>query len=143
VASMYIGNIVLLFLNLPLVGLFAQAMMIPQSILVPIVSVLCFIGAYSINSSLFDVAVAVIFGVVGYLMRKKNIDPMPLVVGLALGQIIESSFRQTIILSGGSIGWFFRTPLRGILSTLAIGLLSYSVLSEWHAGRRARGTIAV
>jgi putative tricarboxylic transport membrane protein len=142
VASMYIGNIILLFLNLPLVGLFAQAMMIPQSILVPLVSVLCFIGAYSINYSLFDVAVAVIFGVVGYLMRKKRLDPMPLVVGLALGQIIESSFRQTIILSGGSVGWFFRTPLRATLATLAIGLLAYSVFREWQGSRRARGAAA-
>ena len=84
IASMYIGNIMLLVLNIPLVGLFAKILHIPTNILMPLVLVFCFIGAYSANYNLFDLVVLVGFGIFGYLLSKANLDPSPLILGIIL-----------------------------------------------------------
>ncbi|RJQ10077.1 MAG: tripartite tricarboxylate transporter permease [Bacillota bacterium] len=130
VASMYIGNALLLVLNLPLVGVFARAMMTPFPILVPGIFVLCMVGAYSINNSIFDVTVMVLFGLLGDWMRRRGLDPMPLVLGMVLGPIVEASLRQSLILGSGSIGWFFGSNLRAVLFVLSIFLVLYSVVKD-------------
>jgi putative tricarboxylic transport membrane protein len=111
VGSFYLGNLMLLVLNLPLVGIFAKIVRVSPKYLMPIILVLCVIGAYGDNSNLFDVWVMLGAGVVGYLMRKFNYEPAPLIVGLVLGPVMERSLRQTLIISRGSIRGLWESEL--------------------------------
>jgi len=101
----------LLILNLPLVGIFAKIVRIAPKYLMPTVLVLCVIGAYGDNGSLFDVWVMLGAGIVGYIMRKYNYEPAPLIVGLVLGPVMERSLRQTLIISRGNISGLWDSPL--------------------------------
>jgi putative tricarboxylic transport membrane protein len=111
IGSFYLGNMMLLILNLPLVGLFAKIVRIPYRYLMPIILVLCGIGAYGDNGALFDVWVMLGAGVLGFVMRKFDYEPAPLVVGLVLGPVMERSFRQTLIISQGDAGALWQPPL--------------------------------
>ena len=111
VASMYFGNIILLILNLPLVKIFVKIVDIPQLVLLPLVIALSFIGVYSINSSVADLVLLVLFGVVGYLLRKVGIPAAPLVMGVVLGKLLEQSMRQAVAISGGSYAIFVERPI--------------------------------
>ena len=111
IGSFYLGNMMLLILNLPLVGIFAKIVRVAPKYLMPTVLVLCVIGAYGDNSSLFDVWVMLGAGVVGYLMRKYDYEPAPLIVGLVLGPVMERSLRQTLIISRGSISGLWESPI--------------------------------
>ncbi len=111
VGSFYLGNMMLLILNLPLVGLFAKIVRVAPRYLMPTVLVLCVIGAYGDNGVLFDVWVMLGAGIVGYVMRKYNYEPAPLVVGLVLGPVMERSLRQTLIISRGNISGLWESPL--------------------------------
>jgi putative tricarboxylic transport membrane protein len=132
IGSFYLGNAMLLILNLPLVGIFAKIVRIAPKYLMPTVLVLCVIGAYGDNSNLFDVWVMLGAGIVGYLMRKYDYEPAPLVVGLVLGTVMERSLRQTLIISRGSLSGLWESPISAIilLITLVVaiapGLLRYS-----------------
>jgi putative tricarboxylic transport membrane protein len=121
IASMYIGNVMLLVLNLPLVGIFAKVAHIRPSVMMPIVMVFCFIGAYSVRSSMFDVIVMIIFGVLGYLLRKAKMEPSPLVLGIILGPTLENSFKQSSLIFHGDLSQFFTRPISGTL--LVAGLI--------------------
>jgi len=120
IASMYIGNVMLLILNLPLVGLFAKVSHLKPYVLMPIVMVFCFIGAYSVRSSMFDVIVMVVFGLLGYLLRKAKMEPSPLVLGLLLGPTLENSFNQSALIFHGDLGQFFTRPISGTLLVVAL-----------------------
>jgi len=122
IGSFYLGNIMLLILNLPLVGIFAKIVRVAPKYLMPTVLVLCVIGAYGDNLTLFDVWVMLGAGVVGYLMRKYNYEPAPLVVGLVLGPVMERSLRQTLIISRGGLGGLWESTL--CLTIWAIALLA-------------------
>jgi len=111
IGSFYLGNMMLLILNLPLVGIFAKIVRIAPRYLMPVVLVLCVIGAYGDNGSLFDVWVMLGAGIVGYIMRKYNYEPAPLIVGLVLGPVMERSLRQTLIISRGNISGLWDSPL--------------------------------
>ena len=111
VASMYFGNIILLILNLPLVRIFVKIIDIPQQVLLPLVIALSFIGVYSLNSSVADLVLLVVFGVVGYLLRKVGIPAAPLVMGVVLGKLLEQSMRQAVAISGGSYAIFVERPI--------------------------------
>ena len=111
IGSFYLGNIMLLILNLPLVGIFAKIVRVAPKYLMPVVLILCVIGAYGDNTSLFDVWVMLGAGVVGYLMRKYNFEPAPLIVGLVLGPVMERSLRQTLIISRGNVNALWESPL--------------------------------
>lgn len=115
IASMYIGNIMLLILNLPLVGVFARIAVIPQKILMPIVLVFCFLGAFAVRNSIFDLYLLIIFGVVGYIFRLKEYDPSPLALGMIVGPMLENYFRQSMVMLGGDYLGFFSQPLSGFL----------------------------
>ena len=121
VASMFLGNLMLLILNLPLIGIWIQVLKIPFRILIPIIVVMCVVGAYSVNNSVTDIFVMLFFGIVGYLMKKLSLDAAPLILAFVLGPIMENSFRQALILSSGSIKIFFVRPIS--LSMLIIALL--------------------
>ena len=111
IASMYVGNIMLLALNLPLIGLWVQLLRIPQAILFPLVLLFCVIGSYSENYSLVDVAMMLFFGAVGYFMRKFDYEPAPLVLAFVLGPIMETALRQSMIISEGSLTIFLSRPI--------------------------------
>jgi putative tricarboxylic transport membrane protein len=111
IGSFYLGNMMLLVLNLPLVGFFAKIVRIAPRYLMPVVLVLCVIGAYGDNGNLFDVWVMLGAGVVGYIMRKYNYEPAPLIVGLVLGPVMERSLRQTLIISRGNMSGLLDSPI--------------------------------
>jgi putative tricarboxylic transport membrane protein len=126
VASMYLGNIMLLIINLPLIGLWVQLLKVPQWLLLPFILVFCFIGVYSINNSLFDVGIMILFGILGYLMTEFEFELAPLVLAFVLGPIFEKSLRQSLTLSQGGFGIFFTRPLSlGLLIMAGIVILSY------------------
>lgn len=111
IASMYIGNIMLLILNLPLIGMFINILRTPQNLLMPLITVLCIVGAYAIDNSVMDVWVMIVAGVVGYVLRKSDFDVSPMVLAMVIGPMLENSFRQTLLLSEGSLAIFFRRPV--------------------------------
>jgi putative tricarboxylic transport membrane protein len=111
IGSFYLGNAMLLILNLPLVGVFARVVRVAPRYLMPAVLVLCVIGAYGDNGSLFDVWVMLGSGVAGYLMRRFDYEPAPLIVGLVLGTVMERSLRQALIMSGGALSGLWESPI--------------------------------
>jgi putative tricarboxylic transport membrane protein len=115
VASMYIGNVMLLILNLPMVGLWVQLLRVPYSILAPIIVLFCCVGVYSLRNTVFDIYVMGIFGVIGYIMRKVRLDPGPMILAFVLGPILERAIRQALLISAGSPLIFFTRPISGTL----------------------------
>jgi putative tricarboxylic transport membrane protein len=111
VASMYIGNAMLLVLNLPLIGLWVRVLRIPRHFLLPLIFLFCLIGAYSINSSVFDVGVMLFFGFVGYLCHKFGFETAPFIMAFVLGPMFEKSLRQTLISTRGSFRIFVESPI--------------------------------
>jgi putative tricarboxylic transport membrane protein len=120
IGSFYLGNMMLLILNLPLVGFFAKIVRIAPKYLMPTVLVLCIIGAYGDNGNLFDVWVMLGAGIVGYVMRKYSYEPAPLVVGLVLGPVMERSLRQTLIISRGSVSGLLESQICLVLWLLIL-----------------------
>ncbi len=142
VASLYVGNLLLLILNLPLVGVFVSILRVPQYVLSTLVLLLCLVGAFSLNNSLLDLWVLVVMGVVGYGFRKLEIDPAPLIVALVLGPIMEKTLRQTLFMAHGDWRLLVFRPLSFTL--LAIGaavLVVPAVVAAWRrrAARSALG----
>lgn len=121
--SMYIGNILLLILNLPLIGLWVKLLKVPYKILFPFLLFFCVIGSYSINNSTFDVLLMFFFGIIGYLFRKFGYEPAPLVLAFVLGDMLENSLRQSLLLSLGSLSIFFTRPIS--VSCLIIAVLLF------------------
>jgi putative tricarboxylic transport membrane protein len=115
--SMYVGNVMLLILNLPLIGLFVRLLYIPRAMLYPLIVAISFIGIYSINGDMIDLYLMLAFGVIGYLFDKAEIPVAPLVLSLVLGDIIEQSFRQAMTISDGSLTIFVSS---GITVTLVV-----------------------
>jgi putative tricarboxylic transport membrane protein len=120
IASMYIGNIMLLVLNLPLVQLFVKITTIPKQILLPVIILLCLVGVYSVNSSYVDLFILAIFGVVGYFLRGVGYEPAPLVLALVIGPMMEVALRQALMTSEGSVGDLIFRPISGTLYALAL-----------------------
>jgi len=121
--SMYIGNIILLILNLPLVGVFVQLLKLRYSILAPIAILISLVGVYSINNSTFEIGVILFFGVLGYLMRKFSYDTGPMVLAFVLGPIMEKAFRQSLLMSNGSFTIFVERPISLSILALVVFLL--------------------
>ena len=142
VASMYVGNVMLLALNLPLVGLFVNVLRIPYAYLYPLVIMFCIVGVYVVNSSVVDVWIMLGMGVLGYLLRKLGLDPAPLVLGLVISPIFEMSLRQSLIMSAGNWTIFFTRPIALVLLLVAVALLSLSGLSLLRKRRDWRAQLA-
>ncbi|MGE5576098.1 MAG: tripartite tricarboxylate transporter permease [Syntrophothermus sp.] len=137
IASMYIGNAMLLVLNLPLVGAWAQLLRVPYAYLAPLIALFTLIGVYSVNNSTFDIWLMMITGILGYLMRKLNFEPGPLLLAFVLGPIVERSLRQSLLLSAGSPAIFFTRPIAGTLMAVAILFLAGNAWASWRkAGAR-------
>jgi putative tricarboxylic transport membrane protein len=126
VASMYIGNVMLLVLNLPLVGLWARLCLIPYRILGPIVLGAVIMGAYSMRNSMFDVWTAILFGLVGYVMKKKLWPVAPVILGFILGPLLEQHFRASLQGSGGSMLIFMQRPICAVFIVLGVVLIVMS-----------------
>ncbi len=111
IASMYIGNFILLLLNLPFVPLFANILRIPKRVLLPLVIVFCITGMYTVNNSVFDIWMMLVFGAMGFVMRKWAYEGAPLLLALVLGQKLEVAFRQSLMISHGDFGIFWDRPI--------------------------------
>jgi putative tricarboxylic transport membrane protein len=120
---MYVGNLVLLLLNLPMVGLFVNLLRVPYRILYPTILLFCVVGVYAVNSSMVDVGIMSIMGVLGYLLRKMEFETAPMVLGVVLAPIIEFSFRQALAMSDGSYAIFIERPIAGFFLVIALIML--------------------
>jgi putative tricarboxylic transport membrane protein len=141
VASMYIGNLMLLVLNLPLVGFWARLIRVPYPILAPIVLALCVIGAYGIRNNMFDVWVALILGVIGFFMRKLDFPAAPVILAIILAPMIENALRQSLGISRGDMSIFFTRPISAGLLILAAGSLALSIYGRIRESSKTRHLI--
>jgi len=129
VASMYVGNLMLLALNLPLVSVFVTVLRIPYAYLYPLIIMFCIVGVYEVSHSIVDVYIMLIMGVLGYGLRKFNFDPAPLVLGLVIAPLLEQSLRQSLIMSNGNYFIFFSRPISLGLLIVCVILLGLSALT--------------
>src|SRR5258707_7676864 len=130
IASMYLGNVVGLFVVLTCVPIFAAILRVPFSIIAPLILVLCAIGAYSVHSSTFDVILMLVFGVVGYLLKKCNYPLAPLALAIGLGAKAAEAFRQALLASQGSLGEFFSNTLVSTIMILGLIALFWSAIQQ-------------
>jgi len=138
IASMYLGNIVGLVVVLTTVPFWAAILRIPFSVIAPVIIVICAIGAYTVHSSMFDVVLMMVFGVMGYLFKKLKYPLAPLVLALVLGDMAEASFRQAMLISQGSVSIFWSNPLVGSITGLALLLLVWPLLGAMRSAARRR-----
>jgi putative tricarboxylic transport membrane protein len=135
IASMYIGNIMLLILNLPVIGLWVQVLKVPYRILMPLILLFCLIGAYSLNNNPVEVLIMIIFGVIGYVLRKYEYEEAPLVLAFILGPMLETNFRQAMIISSGHLSIFFTRPICGTAMVLSVLLMISSCFSYYRKAK--------
>jgi putative tricarboxylic transport membrane protein len=129
VASMYVGNAVLLVLNLPLVGLFVNLLRVPYPLLYPAILMFCVLGVYAVNGSVVDVGIMTVMGALGYLLRKFDFETAPVVLGLVLAPMMEMSFRQSLSMSSGSYAIFVTRPIAAALLAVGGALLLSSIVT--------------
>jgi len=124
ISSMYVGNVILVILNLPLIAVWVQVLRIPYSFLYPMILLFCLIGAYCLNNQIAELTLMIIFGGVGYILRYFDYEVTPLILAFVLGPMIEDSFRQSLTLSGGSFDVFLLRPIAGIFFVATLLILS-------------------
>jgi putative tricarboxylic transport membrane protein len=135
VASMYIGNVMLLILNLPLVPAFAQILRLPVYILFPVILGISMVGAYGASTRLFDIGLVVGFGLLGYLMVKLKFPAPPLILGFVLGDAMERALRQSLMMSQGSLAPFVERPISAAMLLLAVGILLLPLFARFNKAR--------
>lgn len=128
IASMWIGNLMLLVINLPLVGIWVRLLRVPYRLMFPSIVVFCCIGIYSVNNAPVDVVLAGAFGLIGYWLVKHDFEPAPLLLGMVLGPLMEDNLRRALLISRGDATAFVTRPLSASLLVVAAGLLILSVL---------------
>jgi putative tricarboxylic transport membrane protein len=138
IAALYVSNLMLLVLNLPLVGIFARMLAVPPWILMPGVVMIAYVGIYSINHSMFDLLLITGFGVLGYVLRKLEIPLVPVVLGLLLGGIMETNLRRALSISNGDWSILISSPLTWVLWALVAAMLGLSVFFEVRHARQRR-----
>jgi putative tricarboxylic transport membrane protein len=131
IISMFVGNLLLLVLNLPLIGMWVRILRIPYNILFPLIVLFCLIGAYSLNSMVSDIFIMLIFGILGYLMKKYEYEGAPLILAFILGPILETNLRQSLILSHGSLQIFVSRPISLICLLLAFSFLFFPLVPAY------------
>ncbi|PWM23811.1 MAG: transporter [Oscillospiraceae bacterium] len=130
IASMYIGNVFLLVINILMVPLLIFILHLAQDILTPLVAALCIVGVYSLYGRIFDVGIMLLFAVIGYFFKKFNFPILPLILGVILGPTAESSFRQAMVMSGGSVGIFLTRPISCIMLLVCVVSFFYTPIKE-------------
>jgi putative tricarboxylic transport membrane protein len=141
ITSMFVGNVMLLVLNLPLIGVFAKVTRMPAAYLVPVIVLACLVGAYGVNNNPFDILVMVGFGVFGYYAERTGFSLAPLVLAFVLGPLMETSLRQSLILSQGGFDIFVTRPISVVLLGIAVLMLVTPVL-RWMGRRYVASRIA-
>jgi putative tricarboxylic transport membrane protein len=137
IASMYIGNIMLLVLNLPLIGMWVKLLKLPYNVLFPLILLFTIIGVYASGNNVFDIYVMILFGIVGYFMRKFGFEPAPLVLAFVLGPMLENNLRKALILSQGDLITFIQRPISGTCLVLAVLMLLSPLLPTLRKKREA------
>jgi len=137
---MYVGNCVLLLLNLPLIGFWVKILKIPYRILMPMILLFCIIGSYSINTNSIDVIVMVLFGVVGYLLRKCDYEAAPLMVAYILGPMLERAFRKSLVLSDGKLNIFMERRIAAVILVISALLLVHTGYSAYRKFKSKRAS---
>lgn len=137
IASMLIGNLMLIVLNVPLISIFVQLLRVPGSILAPLIIVFCVVGAYTLSNSVVEVAIMIAFGIVNYLIRKIDLDPAPLVLAFVLGSILETNFRQSPLVGRGSLSLYYTRPITMILLACCVALIALQIVKLLADRRRA------
>jgi len=127
IASMYIGNLILIILNLPLVGLFVNLLRVPFRILFPVILLICLVGTYSVNSSVVELGILLFFGVLGYIFRKLDFDIAPFILAMIIGPTLEMSFRQSLMRSAGSFSIFLKSPIACTLIVMSCLLFLWNI----------------
>jgi putative tricarboxylic transport membrane protein len=135
VASMWIGNLMLLIINLPLIGIWVKLLTVPYRLLYPAILLFCCVGVYSINNRIFDVVLAAGFGLLGYLFRKAKCEPGPLLLGFVLGPLLETNLRRAMLISHGSPRVFFEHPISLALLLATAGLFVLMILPSFRRTR--------
>ncbi len=138
IASFYLGNVMLLILNLPLIGMWVQLLRIPYWALFPNILLLCFIGTYSSNLNIFDVWIMIVFGVLGYLLRKRKYELGPFILSFVLGPLFEQSFRQALVMSNQNPMIFLARPISASMLAISFVLLVLFFISVWRKGKKAQ-----
>jgi putative tricarboxylic transport membrane protein len=123
IASMWIGNLMLLILNLPLIGIWVKLLSAPYRLLYPAILLFCAVGVYSVKNNVYDIGLMTLFGIIGYVLIRLEADPAPLLLGLVLGPMLEENFRRTMVLSDGDWSIFVRRPISLGFLLLAAALL--------------------
>lgn len=137
VASFWIGNLFLVVLNIPFIGLWVRLLLVPYRLLFPVVIALVCMGAFAINGAVFDVALVLIAGILGYGMRVLGYEPAPLLIGFVLGPLIEENFRRSILLAQGDASFLLGHPVALVFLALSVGLLLWSAIVGPQLGKRA------
>jgi len=135
IASFYVGNVILLILNLPLIGIWIKILKIPYGILFGIIMAFIVVGAYSVNNTVFDVMIMTLFGLIGYLLRKLDFPLAPVVLTLILGPMMEQALRQSLEMSRGSFGIFLESPIAVVLLVLTALILIAPVFKVFRRGK--------
>jgi putative tricarboxylic transport membrane protein len=136
IASMYMGNLALLVLNLPLVGLWVQVLKVPSKLLLPLILLICLTGVYTINNNVTDIAVMTIFGVAGYILRIAGYELAPLIMALVLGPLMETNWRSALILSDGSLSIFVTRPISVTCLAISALLLLSTVFTTYRKAKK-------
>ncbi len=135
IAAMYIGNFMLLVLNLPLVGFFGRIAVIRPQMILPVISLICLVGIYSVRNSIFDVWIMIGAGVIGFFLRKWKFPIAPFIIGVVLGPTTENSVRQTLMMFKGSVSPMADRPIALAFLTLAILFIVYRLISSFYGGK--------
>ena len=128
IASMWIGNLMLIIINLPMVGVWVRLLRVPYRMLFPAIIIFCAIGVYSINNSAFDIVMTGLFGMVGYWLVKHDFEPAPMLLGFVLGPMLEENLRRAMLIARGDPSTFVTRPISAGLIALAMVLLAFAVL---------------
>jgi putative tricarboxylic transport membrane protein len=130
ITSMYIGNAMLLVLNLPLIPLWVKFLKVPYPILFPFIFLFCLVGVYTINNTVFDIYLMILFGIFGYVSRKFDYEPAPFILAVVLGPMMEKALRQSLIMSKGEFSIFLNRPISGVILLVAIFLLVFPLAAR-------------
>ncbi|MFB3887428.1 MAG: tripartite tricarboxylate transporter permease [Thermodesulfobacteriota bacterium] len=127
IASMYLGNVMLLLLNLPLIGVWVQLLKVPYRLLFPLIIIFCFVGVYSVNNNIYDLLIMILFGLIFYILRKIDYEPGPFILALVLGPMMETNFRQSMKIAGGDPAIFIQRPYSAFFLALVVVILVISL----------------
>jgi putative tricarboxylic transport membrane protein len=137
VGSFFVGNVLLVLLNIPLVNVWVRLLSVPPALLYPAVAALICVGSYAISYSLFDLILVALFGIVGYGMKRSGFPPATLLVGFVLGPLLEENFRRAMLLSDGNLSLFVSRPGSAAMLVLAVAVVAFATIQSFAARRAA------